>query len=103
MKFSKKINKNMKFIKTFELYDPDFDYIIYMDNDTDDWISVDEYEREKLFQLINGEIDEIKIKGNKIYTGRIHDKRKKEKIVSFTTEEGIEDYISAKNILKKLT
>jgi hypothetical protein len=96
----------MKYLKTFEKYDPIWDYILYMENDSSNWIRVDDETRKNLMALIKGEIDSFTTtKGTKQFLAKLEDSgnKKKGKIISFSTDEGIEDYISVKTILNKLT
>ena len=92
----------MKHVKIYEEYDPEFDYILYMDNG-ENWISVDENIRNKLLQLINNEITQFTTNyGSRKFTAKLGTNNKT-KVVLFTTEEGIEEFINVKKILNKIT
>ena len=101
----------MKHLQTFELYDPKWDYILYMTNDKENWIRVDGNLKRKFIALIKGEIPSFKIRAthsNRKFLVHLGEEektiaRKKEKVVVFTTDEGIEDYIPIKTILNKLS
>ena len=94
----------MKYVKTFEDYDPDADYILYMEKEkaNKNWIRVDNETREKLFNLIYGDIESFEpAHCSKKFIATLS--KDKKKVLFTTADERFTDYISVEIVRNKLT